>query len=88
MTRPALMPADTPDYMAPAWAACMSFALGNAEMRAAFEAETGMTYSPPKDRFTAMIDDATGFGRSYVEAFVKWANVKVWGPVDDPESLP
>ena len=67
--RPQGMPADTPDYMAPAWVSCMSWAIRHDEIRRAFEAETG-------------IDAATGRGNAYVAAFIEWANANIWGPMD------
>lgn len=70
-TRPAAMPADTPDYMAQAWYGCMSWAIDNDEIRSAFEAETGHHYAAPQNGFE--------HESAYVEAFVKWANVNVWG---------
>lgn len=79
--RPALMPSDTPDHMAPAWAACMQWALRKEEIRATFEAETGCRYSAPKSAIDRMIDNATGHGDAYVRAFVQWANEHVWGPL-------
>ena len=79
--RPTLMPADTPDYMAPAWAGCMSWALGKAEVRQAFERETGMQYEPPRTGLDAAIDKTTDHGEVYVQAFIAWANLNVWGPV-------
>ena len=83
--RPELMPADTPDYMAPAWAACMSWALGDPVVRSEFEAATGMRWTPPKNAIDRAIDAATGHGDAYVRAFIQWANVNVWGPLDDTE---
>lgn len=80
--RPELMPADTPDYMAPAWGACMSWALGNAAIRAEFEADTGRKWVAPKNAIDRAIDKATGHGDDYVRAFIEWANVNVWGPMD------
>lgn len=79
MDRPELMPADTPDYMAPAWVGCMQWAIGKPEIRAAFEAETGHHYSPPQSPIDRMIDQATSHGSAYVKAFVLWANENVWG---------
>lgn len=86
--RPEGMPADTPDYMAPAWVSFITWALGNADVRAQFEAETGNRYSAPKDALAAMMDEATGYGRSYVEAFIPWANERLWGLMDDAEPSP
>lgn len=79
--RPHLMPADTPMYMAPAWIACMQWALANDSIRAQFESDTGNHYTPPRTALDAMIDSATGHGSAYVEAFVAWANENVWGPL-------
>lgn len=82
MNRPPLMPADTPDYMAQAWVDCLHSAIGNDKIRAAFEAATGNTYTPPKSGLDRMIDEATGHGSAYVKAFIEWANENVWGCFD------
>ena len=85
--RPNGMPADTPDYMAPAWVSCMSWAIGHKEIRAEFEAETGNRWVPPKNGLDKMIDAATGNGGAYVAAFIEWANAKIWGAMDgDPNA--
>lgn len=81
-TRPPLMPADTPDYAAPAWASCMQWAIGNDDIRAAFDADTGNHYEAPKTALDRMVDDATGHGSAYIKAFVEWANEHVWGRYD------
>lgn len=80
--RPRLMPSDTLDYMAPAWADCMHWVLGEEQIRAAFEAETGHAYQPPQSGLEKMIDEATGHGTAYIEAFIRWANENIWGPID------
>lgn len=77
-----LMPSDTPDYMAPAWAGCLSWAIGEPEIRATFERETRMKFAAPKSGLDRMIDEATGHSSAYVKAFIEWANVNVWGPVE------
>ena len=79
--RPKLMPADTPDYMMPAWLGCMHWAIGEDNIRAAFEAETGHRYTAPKNGLERMIDESTGHASAYVEAFIRWANENVWGPL-------
>lgn len=81
--RPKGMPDDTPDYAAPAWAACLSWAIGKAEIRAEFEAETGRRYTAPKTPIDAAIDKATGYSDAYVAAFIEWANANIWGAWDD-----
>ena len=88
MTRPAMMPETTPDFMAPAWAACLRWAIGEAQVRADFEAATGHRWShsatamPMASALEAMIDSATGHDKAYVEAFIAWFNENVWGEVE------
>jgi hypothetical protein len=77
-----LMPADTPAYMAPAWLGCMHWAIGDADVIQAFRDETGNYWTPAKNNLDAMIDQATNADRAFVEAFIRWANVNVWGPID------
>lgn len=84
--RPALMPADTPDYLAPAWAGCMSWAAGEPEIVAAFQRETGNKYRPPTTGLEAAIDKAAGADRAFIEAFIRWANLRIWGPIDGEDS--
>lgn len=82
MTITDLKPADTPDYMIPAWLDCISFAIGKPEIVAAFRADTGEQWQPGCTGLERMIDEATGADRHFLEAFIKWANVHVWGPLD------
>jgi hypothetical protein len=77
-----LMPADTPDYMTDAWASCMSWAIGEPEIVGAFRADTGNKWRPAQSGLDAMIDKATGADKAFVEAFIRWANDNVWGPID------
>jgi hypothetical protein len=74
-----LMPADTPAYMAPAWAACMHWAIGKPEIVASFREETGKDWNPGQTPIERMVDGAAGGGRAFVEAFITWANKAVWG---------
>lgn len=62
--RPSLMPADTPDYMAPAWASCMQWAIGEPDILAAYRAETGDRWEPGKTGLDRMIDKACGADRA------------------------
>lgn len=80
-----LMPEDTPDYMLPAWLGCMHWAIGNPEVVDAFRAETGMSYQPPRTGLDAAIDKATGADTAFVEAFILWANIAIWGAMAGPE---
>jgi len=80
----ALMPADTPGYMLPAWLGCIHWAIGEADVMRAFEAETGLRYSPAKTPLDRAIDQATGYSEDFLRQFIEWANVNVWGPMDGP----
>lgn len=81
--RPSLMPLDTPDYMAPAWAAFMRWAIGHEETIEAFRAETGNNWRPASDALGEQIDKATGADDAFVRDFVVWANGALWGPVEE-----
>lgn len=80
-TRPPLMPADTPDYMAPAWIGCIHWAIGDADILAAFRAETGNTWTPARNGLDMMIDQATVVDRKFIEQFIQWVNINIWGSI-------
>lgn len=77
-----LFPHDTPEYMFPMWIACMSWAIGEAGIVEAFTRETGLKWRPASSPIERMIDEASGADRHFVEQFIRWANVNVWGPID------
>jgi hypothetical protein len=77
----ALRPADTPEYMTGAWLGCISYALGDPGVVALFRAETGNQWQPGLTAIDQAIDEATGADRAFFEAFIRWANVHVWGPL-------
>lgn len=79
-----LKPADTPDYMLPAWIDCIAWAIVEPDVLAAFRADTGNQFTPGANALERMIDQATGADWGFLEAFVKWVNVNVWGPLDGP----
>jgi hypothetical protein len=68
--------------MTPAWLGCINFAIGQPEIVAAFRRETGINWEPGKTGLDRMIDDAVGADWRFIEAFVYWVNVNVWGPID------
>ena len=74
-----VVPPDVPEYAWPAWISCLSWALGEEEIRKAFEKDTGLKYSPARCMLDLMIDDATGWRENYVSQFVAWFNKNVWG---------
>lgn len=80
-----LKPADTPDYMTPAWVSCIGWAIGKPEIVAAFRADAGNKWEPARDGLSAAIDKATGAAWEFVNAFTLWANEHVWGPLDGEE---
>jgi hypothetical protein len=61
------------------WADCLHWALGEADIKARFEIETGNKWSPPKSQAEKMIDEATEAAVAYLQAFVPWFNENVWG---------
>lgn len=79
-----LKPADTPDIMAPAWIDCVLWAASEPEIVQRFRTETGNGWTPSKNAFEQMIDQATGADWGFVVAFVTWVNVNIWGPIDGP----
>ncbi len=79
-----LLPDDTPDYMTDAWIACIVWAAGEDGIMDVFRADTGFAWIPGKTGIERMIDQATGADQQFVEAFVRWVNVKIWGPVNGP----
>ena len=79
-----LRPADTPEHMMPAWLGCISWALSEPGVMEQFRKDTGITWRPSRSPLEQMIDEATGADRHFLEAFIKWVNVEVWGPIDPP----
>lgn len=84
MTRPPLMPEDTPDYMAPAWASAVEWAIGHEHVLAQFRNETGVSWKPGRTPLDQMIDKATGAERQFIESFVAWFNIAYWGHMGEP----
>lgn len=80
-----LYPADTPAYMLDAWLCSISWSLGVPEVLAEFRADTGNNWQPASSPIEEMIDRATGVDRDFIEAFIKWHNVNIWGPIDGPD---
>ena len=63
------------DFGYPAWRGFISWAYEQPEMRAAFTADTGISWpSAPKNGLDAMIDKATGHREKQAEAFAVWAS--------------
>jgi hypothetical protein len=74
------------DLMIIAWRDCLMWAQGEPEIRATFEAETGMKLpSDSASPIERMVDKATGYDAAWANAFIAWFNKNVWGPVDGPE---
>ena len=66
-------------YLHPAWFGCLHWALGNAEMVAAFREDTGHAWTPGRTPLDRMVDEATGADKAFLEAFAAWMNANVWG---------
>lgn len=76
-----LLPADTPKYMLPAWVGCIRWALNTPEILAEFRKDTGNMWEPGKTGLDRMIDEACDAEARFMDAFVRWVNVNIWGPV-------
>jgi hypothetical protein len=72
-------PENTPEYMWPAWAGCLHWASGNEDVIKAFESDTGLKWSPPRNAIDVMIDEATGASENHLLRFVSWFNENIWG---------
>src|SRR5947208_188021 len=82
-----LMPEDP--IMAGAWVGSLRYALGRADVRAAFRADTGIARAPGKTPVDRMIDEATGADFAFVKAFARWHSQNIRGeeagePIDAP----
>ena len=79
MYKPVLsLPANTPEYMAPAYYGCLNWAVWSDDIRRQFEEATGTkpVPAPPRAGIEAMIDKACGIDREklmqdYFTAFKK-----------------
>ena len=77
----ALRPADTPASLTEAWLSCLRSISRSPGAIEAFVQDTGCTWTPGRSPLERMVDEATGHDRAAVEAFVRWVNVHVWGPM-------
>lgn len=78
-----------PEHMMPAcplmcgaWVAALQAAVGNAEIVAQFERDTGVRYTPPRSGIEALVDDATGNTERVCLAFIEWFNTNLWGDLN------
>ena len=78
-----LRPSDTPAYMNDAWLGCLVWAINQPEIVAQFREETGNRWLPGGTVIERMVDDATGALHQFIVQFVKWANVNIWGPIEE-----
>ncbi len=67
----------------PAWLGCLSWAIQEPEVLAAFRAETGQTWTPGRSPIERMIDEATGADQAFFAAFAQWMNEHLWGSHDE-----
>lgn len=64
-------------FWAIAWRDCLFWAIRDADVLAAYERETGRTFSLAASPIDAMVDAATG--NEPARDFVTWFNANVWG---------
>lgn len=72
-------PANTPEFIWPAWYSCLRWAVGEKEIMGRFTAETGIKFHPETSPLDWMIDDATGANKDFVFKFCDWFNENIWG---------
>jgi hypothetical protein len=65
--------------MAAPWLSAFGVAILNKDIMAAFKAETGLSWNPPKSPIEQMVDEATGYQEEVIVAFAAWFNANVWG---------
>lgn len=82
-----LKPVDTPDHMRGAWLSCVLWVAGQPEAVEEFERQTGVRWTPPRTALDKLIDQASGHEWAVVEAFVRWVNTEIWGPLAAPVIL-
>ena len=88
------MSAFTPDnkdrFLAIAWYDFLSWAIGQDDILAQFETESGLRRSrAPRNVIEAMIDKATGYdkeGEKYYIEFTRWATENLWGIDEAPQA--
>lgn len=65
-----------------AWQDCLHWAVGEPRIMDQFTAQTGLKFSPPKNLFEKLIDEACGNdGFAVTRAFIIWFNANVWGDI-------
>lgn len=81
--------ADNPLMMG-AWASCLSWAIGEPEIRAAFKEQTGhdLDSIATARGLDKMIDEATGHTRAVMAAWCDWATRNIWGTDEEPSWSP
>jgi hypothetical protein len=74
------MPVDP--IMQAAWIGSVRYALGQADIIAAFRKDTGEMWEIANSSIECMIDEATGADRDFLRKFVIWHNENLWGLKD------
>jgi hypothetical protein len=75
-----LIPEGMPEYVIPAWLACVRWSVTEPEIVEAFVRDTGEVIpSAPRTVIEATVDEACGRDLKVIRAFFKWFNKSVWG---------
>lgn len=61
---------------------CVRWAVGEPEIVEQFRRDTGFNWRPGATPIDRAIDDATGVQMDFIQKFISWFNVNVWGPID------
>lgn len=71
------------DLLIGPFVASCHWAIGQESIRSDFERETEKKYTIPKTAIHAMIDNATGAGRDYIESFIEWWAFGYWKGIEN-----
>lgn len=80
------LPKDVPEYMAPAWVACLMWAAEEPAMLAAFSQETKVPIPSRRGGIVGMIDKACGLDEVFAQKFAEWFHENVWGKESDHDA--
>lgn len=76
------------EIMTQAWLGALHWAIGEPQVREAFQRDGGSAWSPGLTPLDKMIDQACGAFELYLTEFVPWFNEHVWGNCSGEDADP
>lgn len=71
------------DLLVGPFVASCHWAIGQESIRSDFEKETKKAYAIPSSHIDAMIDNATGASKDYIESFIEWWAKGYWKGIEN-----